>query len=170
MTDDEFLTMVMRHSGVIKALAPLTNDQFLKLVMSNLDTIRKYVDATPIVHGPPERVLSKTPHIPGALINTMSGTVTIGENVFLGHDVMLIAGTHDYEITTGKERVYSYPKEGFDIVIDDGAWIASRAIVLGPAHIGKNAVIGAGSIVRGEVEAGCLYAGNPARKIRAIDL
>ena len=62
-----------------------------------------------------------------------------------------------------------YPKEGRDIVIGDGVWIASNATVLGPCTIEANAVIAAGSVVAPHtiVPAGCVYAGVPARRSRA---
>jgi acetyltransferase-like isoleucine patch superfamily enzyme len=37
--------------------------------------------------------------------------------------------------------------------------------VLGPCRIGKHAVVGAGSVVRGDIEPYAIYAGNIAKKI-----
>jgi serine acetyltransferase len=43
-----------------------------------------------------------------------------------------------------------------DIIIESGAWIASRAIIIGPCRIGRNAVIGSGCIVDFDVPADTL--------------
>ena len=53
-----------------------------------------------------------------------------------------------------------------DIVIGDHVWIGFRCVVLKGARIGAGAVIGAGSIVHGDIPAGAVAAGNPARVIR----
>ncbi|MBR8429662.1 hypothetical protein K6Y76_22955 [Burkholderia cenocepacia] len=64
---------------------------------------------------------------------------------------------------------HDYPRDGRDIVIGKGVWIASNAIVLGPCTIGDNAVVAAGAVVTGgQLESGCLYAGVPAKRIRTL--
>jgi acetyltransferase-like isoleucine patch superfamily enzyme len=103
-----------------------------------------------------------------ALINTISGRVTLMDNTFCGHGVSLLTGTHDYH-RTGVERQVTVPNGGRDIFIEEGVWICSNATVVGPCVIGCNAVIAAGAVVTGNVEAGCLYAGVPARKIQVVD-
>jgi len=48
-------------------------------------------------------------------------------------------------------------------------WIGAGCIVLPGARIGDNAVIAAGSVVRGEVPAGELWGGVPAKYIKTIE-
>lgn len=55
-----------------------------------------------------------------------------------------------------------------DIVVEDEVWIGADVTILPGVHIGRCAVIGAGSVVTGDVEAYHIYAGVPARKIRDI--
>jgi acetyltransferase-like isoleucine patch superfamily enzyme len=81
---------------------------------------------------------------------------------------MLLTGTHDYS-KFGPQRVESYPKEGRDIILEEGVWLASRVTVLGPARIGKHAVVGAGSLVRGDLAPYGIYVGNPAKKVGETD-
>lgn len=54
------------------------------------------------------------------------------------------------------------------VIIGDNVWIAAAVGILAGTHIGANAVVGYGSVCSGELDANCLYAGNPARKIREI--
>lgn len=54
------------------------------------------------------------------------------------------------------------------VVIEDGVWLGMRVLVLPGARIGKNSVIGAGSIVTGEIPANCIAAGAPARVLRRL--
>ncbi|MFD1215475.1 acyltransferase [Microbulbifer celer] len=102
------------------------------------------------------------------LVNTRSGHVTIERDCFFGHRCMLLTGTHDYR-ETGAKRLKAVPDAGRDIVVKRGVWMGSGVTVLGPAVIGENAVIAAGSVVRGDVAANTIVAGNPAAVVKTID-
>jgi acetyltransferase-like isoleucine patch superfamily enzyme len=107
----------------------------------------------PIVSGPASRVrVSETAGLANVLINTVGGFVDIGDYVFFGHDVLLLTGTHDFTVR-GLDR--QAPRQGLDrsIVIENGAWIASRSVIIGPCRIGANAVIGCGCVVDFDVPA-----------------
>ena len=56
------------------------------------------------------------------------------------------------------------------IVIDDNAWVASRAIILPGVVIGKAAVVGAGAVVTKDVEPWTVVGGNPAKFIKKREL
>lgn len=112
-------------------------------------------------------VLGRDIHLNDALINTTCGTVSIGDYTFLGHGVSLLTGTHDLS-KKDLERQTAIPEEGRDIKIGRGVWIASHALILGPCEIGDNAVIGAGSVATGMIEADSFYAGIPAKIKRKI--
>jgi acetyltransferase-like isoleucine patch superfamily enzyme len=99
-----------------------------------------------------------------ALFNVASGDIWVGDDTFFGHNVCVLTGTHD-TMRAGAERT-QHPTEGRDIRIGQGVWIASNATVLGPCTIGDYAVVCAGSVVIGDVAAGWLYGGVPARPIR----
>lgn len=142
-------------------------DKALRLLAARL---RKYIATTPMIWGDEADVeIGRNVHLVDVTINCRSGSVRIGDNAFFGHGVMLLTGKHDMT-KRGKGRHAAVPDSGRDITIGRGVWIASGAIVIGPCQIGDDAVIGAGSVVSGEVEAGGLYAGNPARLVRYIDL
>jgi acetyltransferase-like isoleucine patch superfamily enzyme len=53
------------------------------------------------------------------------------------------------------------------IDIGDGAWLAARVTVLPGTRIGARAVIAAGSVVAGDIPAGAVAGGIPARILRA---
>lgn len=102
-----------------------------------------------------------------AILNVASGRIIIGDNVIIAHGAILTTGTHDYR-KTGIDRIKAWPRSGRDIVIEDGAMIGSGAIILGKVRIGRNAVVGAGSLVNRDVEPNTFVAGVPARFIRRI--
>src|ERR687898_502749 len=93
--------------------------------------------------------------------------IAVGEYAFFGHNVSVLTGTHDIN-TFGRERQLAIPRSGRDIVIGEGAWVASNAMVLGPCVIGAHAVVGGGSLVLGDVEPYTIVAGSPAKVLRTI--
>jgi serine acetyltransferase len=119
--------------------------------------------------GPGERLhVAPTAVLNDALLNTVSGSIIVEEYAFFGHGVALLTGTHDVS-RTGLERQLAVPTEGRDIVIGAGAWIASRAIVVGPCRIGANAVVAAGAVVSADVPADAIAAGIPARVVGSVE-
>ncbi len=50
--------------------------------------------------------------------------------------------------------------------IGPGTWLGAGAIVLPGATIGRNVVVAAGSVVRGDVPDCCVVAGVPAKVVR----
>lgn len=120
------------------------------------------------VYGDPKRLfLHPTAQVNDALLNTNSGTITVGEEAFFGHNVCLLTGSHD-TTKLGRERRFSIPDSGRNIVIEAGVWIASNSTVVGPCRIGENAVIGAHSLVIKDVPANSIAAGVPATVLRRI--
>ena len=49
------------------------------------------------------------------------------------------------------------------IVIEDDVWIGANSVLLDGTHVGRGAVIGACSLVRGKVEPFTYVGGNPLR-------
>ena len=141
----------------------LTDDERLD-VLSN--TLNNHIS----IWGSKDRLhLGKGTSMVNTLFNTSSGDIYVGDNVFTGHNVSIITGSHDVT-KTGTERQAAISTDG-DIRIGSGVWIASGAIVLGPCSVGDNAVIAAGAVVlpgttiaMGEVWGGC-----PAKKLKNIE-
>ena len=79
----------------------------------------------------------------------------------------VLTGTHDIT-RRGLERQAAVPREGRDIVVEEGAWVGSGAILLGPCRIGAHAVVAAGAVVTGDVAPATLVAGVPARLVRDL--
>jgi len=122
----------------------------------------------PQVYGDPAKLhIHPTAIVNNALFNLSSGEITIGEYAFFGHNVSVLTGTHDWT-TFGKERQTAVPKSGRDVVIEEGVWVSSNAIVVAPCRIGAHAVVGVGSLVLKDVEPYTVVAGNPARVLRTI--
>ncbi len=135
-------------------------------------TVERIVYKKIFVWGSKDRLkIAASACLVNTLLNTSSGTITIGEQTFTGHNVSILTGTHDYSLKMA-ERMSHFPLEGGDIVIGKGVWIGSNATILGPCEIGDHAVIAAGAIVtpRSRIPEGEVAVGIPARssKPRAL--
>jgi len=121
------------------------------------------------VHGRLERLrIDPTAIVNNALFNVSGGDITIGEYAFFGHEVAVLTGTHD--ITKfGRQRQTAFPRSGRDVLIEEGVWVASHSMVLGPVRIGRHAVVAAGSLVLDDVAPYTVVAGRPAKVIKKID-
>jgi acetyltransferase-like isoleucine patch superfamily enzyme len=132
--------------------------------------IKGFLLQRPVIFGGDEsRVrIAPTAQVANALFNVVSGHIRIEDHVSLGHNVCLLTGTHDPSLR-GHDRQWTWPTEGRDILIKEGAWLASNVTVIGPVTIGEHAVIAAGSLVNKDIPPGVIAAGSPARIIRKID-
>lgn len=79
---------------------------------------------------------------------------TIGEGVNVGAGAM-IANYHHFT------------KQKQETIVEDGASLGSNSVLVAPAHIGKDAFVAAGTVVRGELESGSLIVSQPPQKTKA---
>jgi maltose O-acetyltransferase len=93
-----------------------------------------------------------------------AGEVVIGDDCLIGPNVHLLAVEHDIDPTLRLEK-HNYAK---GICIGNNVWIGAGAIILPGVVIGDNCVIAAGSILSKSADAACVYAGNPAKKIKTL--
>ena len=101
------------------------------------------------------------------------GKIIIGHYCSIADKVeFLVGGEHNYKrISTWpfQSRVYKQATSNapnYDIVVEDDVWIGYDCLIMSGAHIGKGSVIGARSIVTGEVPPYSIYVGNKVIKKR----
>lgn len=80
--------------------------------------------------------------------------IVIGEGVSVGRDCVLM---HNVTIQRGKGTV-----------VEDRSVLGTGSVVLAGAHIGERSIVGAASVVHGEVQPASVVAGAPARKLRDV--
>jgi maltose O-acetyltransferase len=99
----------------------------------------------------------------GVFFDTRGG-IEIGSRCGVGYQAMLCTSHHD----VGPAEQRWGPFHAGRIVIEDGAWIGTRAVVLGGVTIGAGSVVAAGAVVTRDCEPNGLYAGVPARRVRDL--
>lgn len=95
----------------------------------------------------------------------VQGTVSIGDNVMMGPDVLIYTTNHEFKSKDIPMRKQGYQDER-PVTIGNDVWIGARAIILPGVSIGEGCVIGAGAVVTKDVPAYCVCAGNPARVVK----
>lgn len=100
-------------------------------------------------------------------ILTSHGSITIGDDVWFGQNVFVSDASHGYqdpETPIGDQLDHHHP-----VSIGSGSWVGHGAVILPGAQIGRNVVIGAGSVVRGEIPDHSVAAGVPAKVVRRLE-
>jgi putative colanic acid biosynthesis acetyltransferase WcaF len=85
--------------------------------------------------------------------------VTIGNNVCLSQDTIILTGNHDYSKTSFDLMVK-------EIDIKDGVWVGARAVVCPGSVLESHCVLNTGTVFCGRAEPYTVYKGNPAVAVK----
>jgi maltose O-acetyltransferase len=88
--------------------------------------------------------------------------LTIGDNVSISPEVMIVVGSHDVNDPTFP--AIPHPDAG-PVSIEDYVFIGCRAMILGGVTVGRGAVIAAGSVVTKDVSPMTIVGGVPAKPV-----
>ena len=93
--------------------------------------------------------------------------ITIGNDVWTGHHVYITDQNHGYrdlDLPISQQVMPERP-----VSIGDGSWLGHGAVVLPGATIGRHVVVGANSVVTGDLPDNCVAAGVPARVLKVLE-
>lgn len=105
--------------------------------------------------------------ISGSTIYAMQH-IEIGRNVLIGGNCKIV--DNDFHPLLVEKRIPRQKVEDIKkapIHIGDGCFIGANSIILKGTVLGKNCVVGAGSVVSGKFPDNVIIAGNPARVIKS---
>lgn len=100
---------------------------------------------------------------PNCILYGESG-ITIGNNVLMAAGTTIVASNHVFKDPNILIRKQGITTEG--ISIGNDVWIAANCVIVDGAIIPDGVVVGANSLVRGELEPYCIYGGSPVKKIK----
>lgn len=92
-------------------------------------------------------------------------SIEIGDDVWFGQEVFVTDANHGFDdpgLPIGMQIGTHQP-----VSIGSGSWIGHGAVVLPGTTIGRNAVVAAGSVVRGDVPDYSVFGGVPAKQLRS---
>ncbi len=129
-----------------------------------------------------ERVQILARFVPSIFVVLPGGRLEIGDRTMLNYGADIAAtksvvigrdclvGTHVIILDNGFHDLVDRHKmpEARPVTVEDRVWIGNRVTILPGVTIGHDAVVGAGSVVTGDVPPRSVVAGNPARVLRQI--
>ncbi|MDA8674922.1 acyltransferase [Gammaproteobacteria bacterium] len=91
-------------------------------------------------------------------------SIVIGDACMIAHGAYISDadwhGIYDRAEPVGKTK---------PVIIKDNVWIGDSAIICKGVTIGENSIIGAGAVVTKDVPSNSVFAGNPAKLVKALD-
>lgn len=119
-------------------------------------------------------------HIAQGLTIWRRGGLLLGDRISLGPHTKIMNFAHveigdDFlgagwmMINSGGHDALTLEPQAAPVVIGKRVWVGVGVTILAGVQIGDDAVIGAGSLVRGDVPEGAVVAGVPARVLRIQD-
>lgn len=93
--------------------------------------------------------------------------VEIGKNCILVDGVSIL--THGYDWAVLREKYGEMLCSSGKVVLEENVFVGTNAVILKGVRIGKNTIIGAGSVVTHDIPANSVAVGNPCRVIMSID-
>ena len=90
--------------------------------------------------------------------------IEIGDDVWTGHHVHITDMNHGYDDLDIPISQQAQPEN--PVSIGSGSWLGHGVVVLPGSQIGRHVVVGAGSVVHGELPDRCVAAGVPAKVLR----
>ena len=91
--------------------------------------------------------------------------VTFGENVLIGPNCGFYSAAHPITV----EERNSWIESAQPITVGDNVWFGGNVVVLPGVTIGKNSVIGAGSVVTKDIPESVVAVGNPCKVLKVIE-
>lgn len=90
------------------------------------------------------------------------GGVTIGDDVLIGHNVVIATLDHAFDPDRRGDLVPA------PVTVGNKVWIGANATLLPGVNIGEGAIVAAGAVVTKDVPPGAIVGGVPARFIRNV--
>jgi lipopolysaccharide O-acetyltransferase len=101
----------------------------------------------------------------GSSLFAQTEGIEIGRGVLMAWNVQIYDAQHETAAADRPIRDQGLARGG-KVRIRDGAWLGANVVVLQGVTIGRNAVVGANSVVTSDIPDFATAAGNPARVIR----
>lgn len=131
--------------------------------------VRIFNDCVLNPHGGGKIILGKNVDV-GAFSNlSANNLIEIGNNVLLAPNVFISDHNHAYEQPNLPIREQGQREHDAVVIIGADSWIGKNVVIVGNVRIGKHCVIGANSVVVGDVLDYSVAVGSPARPIKRFD-
>jgi acetyltransferase-like isoleucine patch superfamily enzyme len=159
---------VGKNLTLLQALPLITGN--LRIYIGDDDTIDgTNTFAANRVYDAPELRIGNRSFIGWHVTISVGQSVVIGEHCLIGANVLIADNDMHPLSAEARRRNETVSKDAIKPVhIGDDVWVGSGCHILKGVKIGNGSVVGAGSVVVGDVPANCIAAGNPARVVKQM--
>ncbi len=136
---------------------------------------RSYFSEPGISHPVMIRLLNKEAKLTvGDNVGISGGGVCVQTEVSIGNNVMFganafVTDTDFHPVHPENRRYNKQDIRSKKVVIEDNVFLGMNTIVLKGVTIGKNSIVGAGSVVVKDIPANQIWGGNPAKFIKSLE-
>jgi len=117
----------------------------------------------------PERcVLGNYIHVGCDSVFLAQGGIRVDDGVIFGPRCTIWTANHRYDSATAIP--YDAGVVLRPVHVEEGVWVGTNALILPGVRVGYGSVIGAGSVVAGDIPPGAIAVGNPCRPVKFRDL
>jgi acetyltransferase-like isoleucine patch superfamily enzyme len=114
-----------------------------------------------IIHGGKDVSIGENTGIGDYVVIWGGGGVEIGNNVLIAVNSVITSQAHDVDA-----EIFRLSHKKGKVIIHDNVWLGAGVLVMPGVEIGKNSVIGAGSVVTKNIPQNSVAVGSPAVVIR----
>ena len=155
------MTIEIALSAKISPLADIEDSvRGSRIVIGARTVVDSFVKIKP-AGGSGDVVIGDDCHINSGCVLYTGNGIQIGHNVAIAANCTFAPTNHAFEKKDILIREQRFKPSKGGIVIEDDVWIGAGCVLLDGAVLRKGCVIGAMSLVRGEVQAYTIHGGNP---------
>lgn len=158
------MLIISEHAHVSKLADIEPSLRGTRIVIEKGVMIDSFVKIKP-AGGSGDILIGENSYINSGCVLYSGNGISIGKDVLIAANCTLAPTNHEYRSRhmTIKEQRFMESRGG--IVIEDDVWISANCVILDGAILRKGCVIGANSLVAGEIEAYTINMGSPTRKV-----
>lgn len=135
-----------------------------KIIIDDDSVIDSFVKFKP-AGGRGDIIIGKRTIINSCCVLYSGNGITIGDDVAIAANCVFAPVNHEFKDKNKTIKSQRFKPSKGGIVIEDDVWIGAGCILLDGAILRKGCVIGAMSLVRGEISAYSINVGNPLKTI-----
>ncbi|XZO02926.1 MAG: acyltransferase [Microcoleus sp.] len=157
--------LVISDKAIVSRLADIEDStKGTKIIIEEGVRIDSFVKIKP-VGGLGDVKIGRNTYINSGVVIYSGHGVWIGEDVLIAANCTLAAVNHQYKSKNQKIVNQRFQPSKGGIIIEDDVWIGANTVILDGAILRKGCVVGAQSLVRGELNPYSVNVGCPVRQI-----
>ena len=159
------MTIVIHPEARVSRLADIEDSvRGTSITIGAESVIDSFVKIKP-VGGTGDVIIGERVHVNSGCVIYSGNGIRIGDDVAIAANCVFAPVNHEFRDKTRLIREQRFSPSRGGIIIENDVWIGAGCVLLDGAVVRRGAVIGAMSLVRGDVAAYSICFGNPLRKV-----